>query len=64
MLEVKPIRQRGPTGSPKVAEAVLKPLPLQKHSLGGCTIDMTPSARYMVSPRDILFIAVFRKLMR
>jgi len=52
-------------GPPKVAETSTKlsPVPLQKHSPGGCAIDMAPSNNrrqgYIVLPGDILFCVSF-----
>jgi len=59
MPEIEPAGQR----QPEVAETTTKssPTPPQKHSLGGCTIDVRPveppsSRRCIVSRRDTLVI--------
>jgi len=56
MLEDKPSGQRDRILPPVVAETPSKPstVPLQKHSLGGCSIDR--AALHIVSLHDILLI--------
>jgi len=50
MLEVKPLVSVARTATIEVAETTMKrsPAPLQKHLLGGCTVDMVLSCSVKV----------------
>jgi len=57
VLQVKPTGQRDrctATGSADETETKPSPAPLQKYSLGGCTIDMPSARAYRLAARYLL----------